>query len=176
MRHSGLRIDCSILGCCRGVGLTPSPAQRVKNPALLQLWRTSELQLRFEPQPRNLNVPRMRPIKTTSSEFTSFQAEEPPRRCTFRLQTTTNATNNPTWTVGNRAQPPATFLRDLGPPISPRASDPQPWRQLLPRPLACAQGAGWGQAPTFQGFDLPLRGPSLPTQGALSAHCPQGKC
>ena len=43
--HSGLRIQLQQLGCCGGIGSISSPVQWVKDPKLLQLWRTSQTRL-----------------------------------------------------------------------------------------------------------------------------------
>ena len=37
-----------------------SPAQWIKDPALLQLWHKSQLQLGFDPWPGNFHMPRIR--------------------------------------------------------------------------------------------------------------------
>ena len=45
------------LAClCGGASSNPSPVQCVKDPALLQLWCRSQLQLRFHPCPRNFHT------------------------------------------------------------------------------------------------------------------------
>ena len=38
------------------MGLILSPKQQVKDPALLQLWRRSQLWLRFNPCPKNFHI------------------------------------------------------------------------------------------------------------------------
>ena len=48
---------------CSGTGLTPSPGQWVKDPALLQLWHRSQLQLRFDPWPSNFHIALLQPKK-----------------------------------------------------------------------------------------------------------------
>ena len=41
---------------CGIAGLIPSPAQWVKDLALLQLWHKSQMWLRFDPWPRNFHM------------------------------------------------------------------------------------------------------------------------
>ena len=41
----------------------PSVVQRVKDPVLLQLWRRSQLQVVFNPWPRNFHMPQVQPEK-----------------------------------------------------------------------------------------------------------------
>ena len=53
----GTRVDD--LACLCGASLMPGPAQGVKDPALLQLWCRSKLQLRFNPLPRNCPMPQV---------------------------------------------------------------------------------------------------------------------
>ena len=42
---------------CVVAGSIPGPEQWVKGPALLQLWHGSQVQLAFDPWPRNFHVP-----------------------------------------------------------------------------------------------------------------------
>ena len=45
------------LACLHGgTGSIPSPAQRVKDPALLQMWHRLQLWLQFDPWPGNFHV------------------------------------------------------------------------------------------------------------------------
>ena len=67
---SGLRIWsclCSDSGCCWGVGLIPSPAQWVKDLALLQLWCSSQMWLGFDPWPWNFHMLWVWPKKFTKN-------------------------------------------------------------------------------------------------------------
>ena len=57
MAQRAYESDCSSLGCCRGVGSIPGPARWGKDPVLLQL------QLRFNPWPRNFHMPQVWPLK-----------------------------------------------------------------------------------------------------------------
>ena len=42
--------------CCGGTGSSPSPAQWVKDLVLPQVWRRSQLWLRFDPWPGNFHM------------------------------------------------------------------------------------------------------------------------
>ena len=51
--HNGLRIQCCF---CGGADLIPGPVQGVKDLALLQLWRRSQLWLGLNPCPGNFHM------------------------------------------------------------------------------------------------------------------------
>ena len=54
------------LACLRGsASSTPDPAQWVKDPALLQLWHRSQLQLGFDSWSEDFHMPLGRPKKKT---------------------------------------------------------------------------------------------------------------
>ena len=48
---------------CGIAGSIPRPAQWVKDPVLPQLWQRSQMQLRFDPWPRNFHIPQVQPKK-----------------------------------------------------------------------------------------------------------------
>ena len=62
--HSSLRIQ----HCLSGAGLIPCPVQWVKDPALTQL------QLRFNPWPRNVHRPQVRPLKKKKKKRIQIRA------------------------------------------------------------------------------------------------------
>ena len=60
MWHSGLRIWYCL---CGSTSVIPGPVQWVKDLALMQLWCRLQLQLRFNPWPRNLHMLWVQPKK-----------------------------------------------------------------------------------------------------------------
>ena len=64
--HSGLRIQHCL---CSEMSSTPGSAQQVKDPALLQLWRRSQLQQGFHPWPENFHIPPVRPKKGEETPY-----------------------------------------------------------------------------------------------------------
>lgn len=63
-RYSAVAQWVNDLTClCGSAGLVPSPAQWVKDPALLQLWHRSQLQLELDPWPGNFPMPWGQPKK-----------------------------------------------------------------------------------------------------------------
>lgn len=73
MGYSGLSIQHCF---CGGASLILGPAQWVKDPVWLQLWRRSQPRLGFHPLPRNLHVPWVRPKKEKRKKKCKKQMRE----------------------------------------------------------------------------------------------------
>ena len=50
--------------------------QRVKDPALPQLWQRSQLQLGLDPWPRNFHMPWVQPKKKNYTRFPEFDTKQ----------------------------------------------------------------------------------------------------
>ena len=64
-------------------GLIPRPAQQVKSPAWLQLWCRSQLQLGFDPWPRNVHMPHEWPKANKQTKNKKKKEERKKPCCEF---------------------------------------------------------------------------------------------
>ena len=74
LKRRGVGVPCAQgvndpLCLCGGTGSIPGPVQWVKDPVLPQLWRRSQMQLRFSPLPGNFHIPLVQSIQTHTNIY-----------------------------------------------------------------------------------------------------------